>query len=186
MPLPATVPLGYSLLLAPYGTKTIKGELAAPIPLSAGPDALHSFVPRFMLFLSHLAHSSSGVHQHLFSPLTKDHKHFTDTAMTLSAIGKRVKQHLQAPGLYQGESNHGFRRGHIQADAADGMSTEQIGHAAQIVTAAIVELYKNPTRHTPRVERKRKRNTYGISSGIPCCSSYTLYFCCHALDAAKL
>ena len=67
--------------------------------------------------------------------------------MTSSAIGKRVKQHLETARLYAGESNHGFRRGHIQADAAAGVSTSQIGLQAQIETSAIVELYKNPIRH---------------------------------------
>ena len=77
--------------------------------------------------------------------------------MTSSAIGKRVKQHLETARLYAGESNHGFRRGHIQADAAAGVSTSQIGLQAQIKTSAIVELYKNPIRHLPRAERLSKR-----------------------------
>ena len=67
--------------------------------------------------------------------------------MTSSAIGKQVKQHLETATLYAGESNHGFRRDHIQADAAAGVSTSQIGLQAQIETSAIVELYKIPIRH---------------------------------------
>ena len=43
--------------------------------------------------------------------------------MTSSAIGKRIKQHLQASSLCAGESNHRFRRGHTQSDAAAGFRT---------------------------------------------------------------
>ena len=71
--------------------------------------------------------------------------------MASSAIGKRVKQHLETAALYAGESNH------IQADAAAGLSTSQIGLQAQIKTDATVELYKNPIRHIPRADRQKKR-----------------------------
>ena len=80
-----------------------------------------------------------GPFQFLFSPFSKSHLAFKHEAMTSSAIGKRIKHHLECATLYAGESNHGFRRGHIQADAASELSTADIGLQAQIKTSSVVE-----------------------------------------------
>ena len=154
-PLPAAVPEGYTVLLAPYGTKTIRGQRAAPNTLTATGQPAHSFVHRLVLYLHH--RGQEPIFHCLFSPLTRNQQSFKDEPMTSSAIGKRVKQHLESAALYAGESNHGFRRGHIQADAAAGLSNSQIGLQAQIKTDTIVELYKNPIRHLPRADRQKKR-----------------------------
>ena len=61
--------------------------------------------------------------------------------MAFSAIGKRVKQNAETTALYAGGSNHGFKWGHIQADAAAALSTSQIGLQALIRTNTIVGLY---------------------------------------------
>ena len=129
-PLPTHVPDGYSLMLAPYGNKTVRGQRAAPITLSATGQPAHSFVHRLVLYLYHRGQEPSF--HYLFSPLTRNQQSFKTEPLTSSAIGKRVKQHLETAALYAGESNHGFRRGHIQADAAAGLSTSQIGLQAQI------------------------------------------------------
>ena len=147
------MPDGYPLLLAPYGTKTVRGQRAAPITLSATGQPAHSFVHRLVYYLHHRGQEPC-VH-YLFSPLTRNQQSFKDAYMASSAIGKRVKQHLQTAALYAGESNHGFRRGHIQADAAAGLSSSQISLQAQIKTDATAELYKNPIRHIPRVDRQK-------------------------------
>ncbi len=154
-PLPSTVQDGFTLLLAPYGTKTVRGQRAAPISVTAKGEPAHSFVHRLVMYLHQRC--MEPPFRYLFSPLTRDQQGFKDEGMTSSAIGKRVKQHLETATLYAGESKHGFRRGHIQADAAAGVSTSQIGLQAQIKTSAIVELYKNPIRHLPRAERLSKR-----------------------------
>ncbi len=154
-PLPSTVPGGFTLLLAAYGTKTVRGQRAAPISVTAKGEPAHSFVHRLVMYLHQRC--MEPPFRYLFSPLTRDQQGFKDEGMTSSAIGKRVKQHLETATLYAGESKHGFRRGHIQADAAAGVSTSQIGLQAQIKTSAIVELYKNPIRHLPRAERLSKR-----------------------------
>ncbi len=153
--LPSTVPDGFTLLLAPYGTKTVRGQRAGPISVTAKGEPAHSFVRRLVMYLHQRCMESPF--RYLFSPLTRGQQGFKDEGMTSSAIGKRVKQHLETATLYAGESNRGFRRGHIQADAAAGVSTRQIGLQAQIKTSAIVELYKNPIRHLPRAERLSNR-----------------------------
>ena len=91
-PLPGTVPPGYTLLLAPYGTKTVRGQRAAPISLTATEDPTHSFVHRLVGYLHHRGMEPS--YKYLFSPLTRDLQSFKDTATSSSAIGKRVTLHL--------------------------------------------------------------------------------------------
>ena len=82
---------------------------------------------------------------------------FKHEAMTSSA-GKRIKHRLECATLYARERKHGFRRGHIQADAASGLSTATKGWLqAQNHTSSAVEmhlhLYRHPIRHSPEVER---------------------------------
>ena len=63
-------PTGFSLLLAPYGTKIIRRQRASPITLTATADQQHSFVSRLFPILLQLqggTYKAVG-HQHLFSP----------------------------------------------------------------------------------------------------------------------
>ncbi len=53
-PFPSSSPAKFSLLLAPYGSKTISGQRAAPITLTATADQQHSFVSRLFPILLHL------------------------------------------------------------------------------------------------------------------------------------
>ena len=50
-PLPSTVPDGFTLLLAPYGIKTVRGLRAAPISVTAKGEPAHSFVHRLVMYL---------------------------------------------------------------------------------------------------------------------------------------
>ena len=149
-PLPCTVPAGCTLLLAPYGTKTVRGQRAAPVSLPATGRG-----PQLCTLSGEVL--TSARHGALFPILSIGLQSSIDAAMSSSAIGQRLKLHLTAANLYTGDSNHAFRRGHIQSDAAAGLSTSQIGVQAQIATDSIVELEKNPIRHLPRVDRQRKR-----------------------------
>ena len=66
-----------------------------------------------------------------------------------------MRKHLEAVGLYGGESAHGFRRGPMQAAAAQGANRNDLGLQAQIKTAAVVERYISTTRHRPRLQGTR-------------------------------
>ena len=92
---------------------------------------------------------------------------FKHEAMTSSATGKRIKHCLECATLYARERKHGFRRGHIQADAASELSTDTKGWLqAQDNTSSVVELYRHPIRHSPEVERLT----------TPCLTGWTVVF----------
>ena len=67
--------------------------------------------------------------------------------ISASDIGKRIWHHLEQADLYAGENNHGFRRGSMQALAAAGMASADIGQKVQINTAITVAKYLDFTRH---------------------------------------
>ncbi|KAL0051833.1 hypothetical protein WJX82_002779 [Trebouxia sp. C0006] len=47
------------------------------------------------------------------------------------SIGKQLHKHLVSAGLFNGESNHGCRKGRMQEYAADGMDHAAMGKVAQ-------------------------------------------------------
>ena len=68
--------------------------------------------------------------------------------MTSSEIANRTKEHLQAAQLYCGQTVHGSRRGSMQHDRYNlNKSVEEVGAAAGIKTAAIVDRYLDRFRH---------------------------------------
>ena len=144
------VPVGSQLVLRPKGTKTVKCQRSGPFTLTAAADSQHSFLARL---LSRWYKSPC----YLFSPLSADRRSFEGGPMQFSNIGNRLKQHLEAAGLYAGESNHGFRREQIQGMAAQGISRQQVGEAVQIKTASVVDLYADVSRHVPRLQRMQQR-----------------------------
>jgi len=153
LPLADPLPEGSMLILKPNGTKTVKGRRSGPFCLSVGADSSHSFLGRLPAYLKHrLANDAPGP-TCFFSPLTVDRKAFKDSGISASDIGKRMRHHLEQADLYAGESNHGFRRGSMQALAAAGMASTDIGKKVQINTAVTVAKYLDPSRHLPRLER---------------------------------
>ncbi len=71
------------------------------------------------------------VGQFLISASTQSHNGFVDAALCCSSIGKQLHKHLVSAGLFNGESNHGCRKGRMQEYAADGMDHAAIGKVAQ-------------------------------------------------------
>ena len=91
--------------------------------------------------------------KYLFSPLRSDQQAFANKPLSASALGKRLSKHLTDAGLYDGESNHGFRRGQIQNMVASGMAQQEISQVTQIKTLSVIDLYADLSRHVPRLER---------------------------------
>ena len=77
--------------------------------------------------------------------------------MSPSSLGKRLQKHMIGAGLYEGESNHGYRRGRMQQCAADGMDKDSISALAQIKTAAITDRHLDAIRHEGRLAKTKKR-----------------------------
>jgi len=121
--------------------------------LTAGDGTAPSFLGRLPAYLKHRMPDNAPGSAFLFSPLTPDRRQFKDSCMSASDIGKRMRHHLEQAALYAGESSHGFRRGQMQALAAAGMPSADIGKKVQINTATTVEKYLDVSRHLPRLER---------------------------------
>ena len=157
-PLPGPMQTGFSLVIRTNGTKTVKGQRSGPFTLTATDDRPHSCLPRLGQYL-HLRFPAGQIatSQFLFSPQALDQSSFANRGMTASAINHRLTKHLQDAGLYEGESNHGFRRGQIQSMIAAGLERTAISQVTQIKTASVVDLYADLHRHVPRLERLFKR-----------------------------
>ena len=156
LPLVDPLPRGSTLVFKPNGTKTVKGRRSGPFHLTVGEAATQCFLGRLPAFLNSRMGPDATSSTSLFSPLTADRRAFKDSGISASDIGKRMNHHLKQAGLYAGESNHGFRRGSMQALAAAGMGVADIGKKVQINTSATVAKYLDPSRHLPRLERLEK------------------------------
>ena len=156
LPLADPLPGGSMLILKPNGTKTVKGRRSGPFNLVVGTDPCHSFLGRLPAFLKHRLANGVSEQTCFFSPLTSDRRAFKDSGSSASDIGKRMRHHLEQAGLYAGESNHGFRRGSMQALAAAGMASADMGQKVQINTAITVAKNLDLTRHEPRLDRHNR------------------------------
>ena len=110
------LPEGSLLILKPDGSKTVTGRRSGPFNLiSIRADSSHSFLEHLPAFLKHrLANDAPG--QTCFrSPLTSDRRVLKDSGISASDRGKHMRHQLAQADLYAGESNHGFRRGGMQA-----------------------------------------------------------------------
>ena len=153
LPLPSPMPIGSLLTLRPNGTKTVKGRRSRPFVLTVGDGTSPSFLGRLPAYLKYRMPDNAPGSAFLFSPLTSDRRQFKDSCMSASDIGKRMRHHLERAAMYAAESNHGFKRGHMQALSTAGMPPADIGKKVQINTATTVEKYLDPSRHLPRLER---------------------------------
>ena len=113
--LSTTLPVGSQLSLRPNGTKTTKCQRYGPFMLTVTSDSQHCFLARLPGYLQQRHPGGPLTSRFLFSPLTPNRRGFADALMGSTSIGHRLGKHLEAAGLYAGESNHGFRRGQIQS-----------------------------------------------------------------------
>ena len=82
----------------------------------------------------------------MFSPQAKSKKALTDEALSSSAFGQRLREHLERAGLAGGETVHGLRRGRTQALSASGLSAEAVMEVMGMKSKATFQLYNDPTR----------------------------------------
>ena len=112
LPLPEPLSAGSQLVTRPNGSKTVKGRRAGAISLVHTGSDVHCSLPRLMRYLRARAAAGMPVGQFLFNASTRCHNSFVDAAFCSSSIGKRL--HLVDASLFNGESNHGYRRGRMQ------------------------------------------------------------------------
>ncbi|KXZ45895.1 hypothetical protein GPECTOR_49g479 [Gonium pectorale] len=91
-----------------------------------------------------------AVQEWLFRPLTANRRRFKEEPLSSSALGARVHRHLRDAELYAGETNHSFRRGALQAAAADGLGTAELMRLGQIRSPGILARYLDRVRHIGR------------------------------------
>ena len=139
------------------GTKTRKTRHPGVVELACGGDAggvtLLSVLPDYA---EAMAARGAPLRDWLFRPGTaSENGGFEDAPMTRSAAASRLKDHLEAAGVYLGETAHSFRRGSAQHDKAAGVSKDEIRSKRQWRCEETAELYLHPTRHERRVRRFR-------------------------------
>lgn len=156
LPLPEPILIASQIIIRPHGSKTVKGSRAGAITLEQTDNEAHCSLSWMMKYLRARSAASMGVDSYKFSPSLRNGCGFATAAFSSSSIGKRLHKHLVAGGLYQGESNHGYRRGRMQEYAAEGLELA-IGKLAQIKTLAIVERYLDVSRHEARHSQAQKR-----------------------------
>jgi len=86
---------------------------------------------------------------YLFSPLQRDGRSLDlSRGLSSGAMTKRIVGHLQRLRLYEGESAYSLKRGSMQhAFWVEGQPLSVLGEAADIDTAAVVQMYVDPLRH---------------------------------------
>ena len=124
--------VGFQLILRPNGTKTSKCQQSGPHLVIVKQDRQHSFLVRLPLYIQYMYPSVGIWSSYLFSPLTADHQSFADAPLKATSLGHRLNKHLEDAKVDAGESNHGFRRGQVQATVADleGIPRAHYGYCA--------------------------------------------------------
>ncbi|KXZ45432.1 hypothetical protein GPECTOR_54g172 [Gonium pectorale] len=156
LPPPWSWPAGrqYRLCVRERGTKTSRTRRADPVFLEPNPGRPELCFPRTLaLYMWRSAQPGApgcAVRSWLFRPLTSDRRGFKEEPLSSSALGARIRRHLRDADLYAGETSHSFRRGALQAAAAEGVGTAGLMGLGQIRSPAILARYLDPHRHGAR------------------------------------
>jgi integrase len=107
------------------GTKTYKLTRAPLVLLEPHPVEPAFCIPRTMALYMWCcsqpdAQPGSVISDLLIRPLAPDRRGFKDSALRSAGLVARIRLHLRAAGLYDGETVHSFRRGALQAVEAAG------------------------------------------------------------------
>jgi hypothetical protein len=97
----------------------------------------------------------SGVTDLLFRPLAPDQRGFKDAALCSASLAARVRLHLQAAGLFAGETVHSFRRGALQAAEAAGGEVAALLGLGQLRSLATLARYLDRHRHQRNVRPRQ-------------------------------
>jgi integrase len=84
----------------------------------------------------------------LFSPQGRNKVSLANGPMSSSALGQRVRSHLEATGLDAGETPHSLRRGRTQALTDAGVPVEGVMQAMGMASRRTYDLYNDRTRPT--------------------------------------
>jgi integrase len=141
-----------TLCVSQRGTKTYRLGRAPAIWIWPNAEAPGFCVPRvlgYYMWLSRQPDAAPGsrIDDLLFRPLTPDQRGFKSAALRTSTLSARLKLHLQAAGLYAGETVHSFRRGALQTAAGGGASDAELMGLSHIRTPAVLGRYLDTERH---------------------------------------
>ena len=155
LPAPALWPAGYTgpvLCVAERGTKTSRISRAPEVLLRPNPsEPEFCFVRTLAIYMAIASHPSapdgSAISDYLFRPLRPDRHGFREAPLSGSALGARIRMHLMMASVYEGETNHSFRRGSLQHAAGQGASLDTLHAQSQIRSADVLRRYLDETRH---------------------------------------
>ncbi|KXZ42531.1 hypothetical protein GPECTOR_138g662 [Gonium pectorale] len=148
----------YRLCIREHETKTVRGKRAPAFYLEPNPErpAL-CFVTGFAYYLWLAGAAGQPITDYVFRPLAPTRQHFREAPYSSNALNARVKLHLHSAGLYEGETNHSFRRGALQAGADRGMSVAELMRMGQITSASTLKRYIDPAKNQLRPAQRRKQ-----------------------------
>jgi integrase len=100
----------------PGWSKTVRAEPSARIDLiGSGRGRILESARKLIQEMEEAGHPVGM--GNLFRPVNKRRDGFEETALTASALRKRIQSHLKDAGLYEGETLHSFRRSAVQGAA---------------------------------------------------------------------
>jgi integrase len=100
----------------PGWSKTVRAEPSARIDLIG--SGRGRFLESARKLIQEMEEAGHPVGMgNLFRPVNKRRDGFEETALTASALRKRIQSHLKDAGLYEGETLHSFRRSAVQGAA---------------------------------------------------------------------
>jgi integrase len=169
---------GVSVFVVPFQTKTSKASRADPITFTVSelgsPQCFVSWLDRFSRSGVLLGVGFADPMAYLFSS-----SRCADVAVTSRLLNSRLQSHLEALGMWGGETSHSFRRGSLQAAATQGADLGVVASLGQIKSVKTLGLYLNRGSHLKRLRavplmspesvvsevRVKQLRGYGVSSG---------------------
>ena len=141
-----------SLAFRQRGTKTYKLSRAPLVVLAPNSAEPALCIPRTLaLYLWWCrqpdAPPGSPVDDLLFRPLAPDQRGFKGTALRSASLAARLRLHLRAANLYEGETVHSFRRGSLQAAESAGEDVAALLGLGQLRSVATLSRYLDRNRH---------------------------------------
>ncbi|KXZ41017.1 hypothetical protein GPECTOR_973g240 [Gonium pectorale] len=143
----------YAFCVREQGTKTYRTVRAPAVYLNTREDWALCFPRTFAYYLWRCRQvdvAGCAVVDYLFRPLTPDHRSFKEEPLSSQALGARIQTHLRAAELYEGEANHSFRRGVLQAAEAGGSDAAALLTLGQMRSEQTLKRYLAPERHLGR------------------------------------
>ncbi|GIM15341.1 hypothetical protein Vretimale_18025, partial [Volvox reticuliferus] len=145
------VPSGTLLRIEELGTKTHQGRRAPAIMVRPSEEPSACPLGALSLYMDLCRTLGMPVEGYLFRPVIRGGRRYREAPLSTEALEHRLVMHLEAAGLYGGETIHSFRRGSLQHALQMGVSEADLMRLSHIRSIATLRRYVDPTRHQARL-----------------------------------